>query len=529
MLECNRGVNGAARSIAVLSCLALAPAALAQRGVQINTDAQGRNITGDAANEPSFAVNPLNPLHMVVGWRQFPTINSDARYAGYAVTRDGGLTWFNGGQLEPPPQAPSSEQSDPVLAVDAQGVFFYNSLAIRGEIRGVTVYKSETGGFSWNEPVWIAENCCDKNWYAIDFVTGHHYSVWSGQIHPAFARSVDGGQSWQPSLRGLPVLAYLNVGPDGELYLGSRGSAGIAVSRSINARDPNVEPTFSPSVTVPMGPIAGGAPMNPAGTMSQTYIATDHREGPRRGWVYVLSSAVRADDVCDVMFARSTDHGQSFSDPVRVNDDLSGPDFQWMACMSIAPSGRLDAVWFDTRDDPDHFISRLYYAYSWDAGRTWSTNRAVSDPFDPSLGYPVQRKIGDYFQSQSDNGSVSVVHPATFNGEQDIYYTRLHPMQMEVSPLRAGQPARFEVSEARPNERAWIVYSLDGDGYTHIGPLNVPVNIALPRLGLGPRTTDSSGNVSWTATMPPQSRGRRLWFQAVQRENASNVIEQVVQ
>jgi len=45
-------------------------------GVQINTDADGRNIIGDAANEPSFAVSPIDPNVMVVGWRQFDTINS---------------------------------------------------------------------------------------------------------------------------------------------------------------------------------------------------------------------------------------------------------------------------------------------------------------------------------------------------------------------------------------------------------------------------------------------------------------------
>jgi hypothetical protein len=200
-----------------------------------------------------------------------------------------------------------------------------------------------------------------------------------------------------------------------------------------------------------------------------------------------------------------------------------------MAAMSMAPNGRLDATWFDTRDDPNHQLSRLYYSYSYDGGATWSANRAVGDQFDPTLGWPVQRKMGDYYQSRSDNGSVSLVHAATFNGEQDLYFRRLHPTVLEVSPLTAGQPGQFDVSEGRPNQRAWIVYSLVGPGYTNVLPLNVSVNLAQPRLGVGPRNTDASGNVSWTVTMPPQSRGQHLWFQAVQFETASNVVDTVVQ
>lgn len=520
--------RGVFLSLAAIGAGLLAGAALAQRGVQINADADGNNISGDAANEPSFAINPLNPQHMVVGWRQFPTINSDFRLAGYAVTLDGGKTWFNGGTLQPPPGSGNANMTDPVIKVDRNGVFYYNSMIYRSSRDGQTVYHSDDGGFTWAAPVYIRENCfCDKNWYEIDDRTGHHYGIW--QIPGEFARSTDGGQTWSSWSVGASIYAYISVGPDSELYIGWWGSGAVVIRRSDNARDPGQTPTFTSPINVPMGSLLYGRPINPDGAASQINTITDPRDGPTRGWVYMLTSAIRSNDVCDVMFARSADGGRTFSTPIRVNDDPPGQDYQWMAAMSMAPSGRLDAVWFDTRGDPSHFISRLYYSHSWDNGATWSPNRPVGDPFDPRLGYPVQRKIGDYFQSQSDNGSTSVVHPATFNGEQDIYYARLHPMVMEVSPLRTGQPARFDVSEARPNERTWVVYSLDGDGYTHIGPLDVPVNIARPRLALGPRTADASGNVSWTVTMPPQSQGRRVWFQAVQRENASNVVDQVVQ
>lgn len=504
-----------------------AASALAQRGVQINHDANGQNIPGDAANEPSFAIDPTNPLHMVAGWRQFPTISSDARYAGVAVSTDGGLSWFNEGTLPPPPDAPDAQQSDPVLAVDWNGVFFYNSLIFRGSHLGVATYRSDTGGFSWEEPVFSRDQSADKNWYEIDYITGNHYGIW--QLPGEFARSTDGGRTWARWRVGASIFAHVNVGPDAEVYIGWWENGGVKIRRSDNAQDPNATPTFTPEVAIPFGDMVWQPPMNPDGGASQVWIATNQNDGPQRGWVYVLSSSQTGNDPADVMFSRSTDGGQTWSAPIRVNDDAPGQDYQWMAAMSMAPGGRLDAAWFDTRDDPGHLLSRLYYAHSYDGGATWSPSRPVGDQFDPRVGWPQQRKMGDYFHARSDNGSMSFVHSATYNGEQDLYFRRLHPMVLDVSPLTAGRPGQFDVSECRPNERVWIVYSLAGNGYTNVGPLDVPVNLAQPRLGVGPRFADGSGNVSWTVTMPPQSRGQHIYFQAIQRQNASNVFEADVQ
>ena len=90
--------------------------------VQVNVNGAGANIPGDAANEPSIAVDPTNHDRMAIGWRQFDTIASNFREAGYAWTVNGGRTW-NAGEIES-----GVFPSDPVLASDAQGKFFNNSL-----------------------------------------------------------------------------------------------------------------------------------------------------------------------------------------------------------------------------------------------------------------------------------------------------------------------------------------------------------------------------------------------------------------
>jgi hypothetical protein len=122
------------------------------------------------------------------------------------------------------------------------------------------------------------------------------------------------------------------------------------------------------------------------------------------------------------MFARSTDDGVTWSAPQRVNDDASTANWQWFGTMSVAPSGRIDAVWNDTRANPGTYLSQVFYSYSEDAGVTWSPAVAITPVYNPQLGYPQQNKMGDYYHMISDNVGAHLAYCATFNNEQDVYY-----------------------------------------------------------------------------------------------------------
>src|SRR5256885_9599096 len=73
------------------------PRMVSQFGVftsfQANVDANGNNIVGDAANEPSISVDPTDGNKMMVAWRQFNSINSDFRQAGWGYNTDVGVHW----------------------------------------------------------------------------------------------------------------------------------------------------------------------------------------------------------------------------------------------------------------------------------------------------------------------------------------------------------------------------------------------------------------------------------------------------
>jgi hypothetical protein len=198
--------------------------------------------------------------------------------------------------------------------------------------------------------------------------------------------------------------------------------------KSTNARDPGQTPSFGAAVGVPLnGTTEFGLGPNPGGILGQVEVAVDRSTGPTRGNVYVLASVnPTTTDPLDLMFTRSTDGGATWSTPLRVNDDpLSSTAYQWFGTLSVAPTGRIDALWNDTRNDATGATSEVRYAYSTDAGVSWSASLPVTPAWNWSLGYPNQNKIGDYYQMISDADGASVVYAATFNGGQDIYFLRV--------------------------------------------------------------------------------------------------------
>ncbi|MCH7592512.1 MAG: hypothetical protein IH989_07020 [Planctomycetes bacterium] len=435
----------------VVSAVWWCAVAAAQTGVQVNTDSNGQNIVDDAANEPTLAISPVNPGVMVIGWRQFPTISSDSRYAGYAYSRDGGATWINGGTLDPPPnKPPNSEQTDPVLAVDADGAFYYWSEVFRpNPPTSHHVYRSDDGGMTWDIPTQVQEPAVagDKEWMVIDRTggmgDGHIYGGWSkleGTDHHVFVRSTDGGQTFSEPVRiadrgGRQFMLHFAVAPHGELYAAWRhySSNSIYVTKSTNVNDPNVTPTFDAlgsggvnglDVKIDDGNDPGFISLNPSG-FHQIWLGVNYSDTDSRGDVYCMWADDR-NDTADIYLARSTDGGFTWQTGMRVNDDPVGSGaVQWMVAMDVAPNGRIDAAWYDTRDDPQHELSALYYSFSTDGGLSWSPNERLSDAFDTTVGFPVQQKIGDYTQIISLDGSVNIAYAATFNGEQDVWFMRV--------------------------------------------------------------------------------------------------------
>src|SRR5882762_1113328 len=417
------------------AAVATSPGLISQFGpytsYQVNVDASGNNIVGDAANEPSICVDPTDRNRISIGWRQFDNVSSNFRQAGFAHTINAGRTWIFPGVLQR-----NVFRSDPVLNSDSIGRFFYLSLL---QNFFDDLWRSLNRGQSWTN---IAPaDGGDKQWFTIDNTNstgrGFQYQFWStdGNNYGGrqFSRSINGGLTWMNPINipNSPAWGTLDVDSNGNLFIGgvNLSTNQIWCIQSTNAKNGAVVPAFDQRTAVQLGGhIAFGEPINPDGLVGQVFLAVDRSGTITNNNVYMLASIQPTgfSTGSDVMFVRSTNGGQTFGAPRRINDDPVNPaKWHWFGTLSVAPNGRIDAVWLDTRNAANDTNSQLFYSYSFDGGNTWSLNLAVSNSFNPFLGYPNQDKLGDYITIVSDNTGANVAYAATFNGEEDIYYVRI--------------------------------------------------------------------------------------------------------
>ncbi|MBI3502132.1 MAG: T9SS type A sorting domain-containing protein [Bacteroidetes bacterium] len=406
--------------------------------IQVNVNGSGQNISGDAGNEPNIALNPASPNEIVIGWRQFDNVSSNFRQAGWSYSSNAGTSWTFPGKIEA-----GVFRSDPVLDYDSNGKFYYNSLTNSFACK---VFISTNGGASWNTGTNAGGG--DKQWMAIDRTagvgSGNIYSFWTSSYSTClpgyFTRSTNGGNSYE-NCTDATDSSYWNsmaIGNNGELYVaGADDNGNMEVIKSLNAQIPASVISWSPPVWINLnGTLNAGTTINPAGLLGQANIDVDRSNGPGKDNVYVAASITTATDPADVMFSKSTDGGNTWSAPQKINDDVSSTNTQWMATMSVAPNGRIDIIWLDTRDDSTlSDLSALYYSYSTDQGVTWSPNEKLSSLFDPHTGYPNQNKMGDYFDMESDNTGAHLAWANTLNGEEDVYYSHIVPQTTGVNEI----------------------------------------------------------------------------------------------
>jgi len=212
------------------------------------------------------------------------------------------------------------------------------------------------------------------------------------------ARSDDGGQSWTPRVRA--------TGPTGGPVGGPNASPGT--SQVNEPSQPVLNPTngfiyvaYRRRDTNPFLNNIEIARSTDLGLTWERFTAGPARGGahprlainPGTGVLYlayqddrfaILAGATTSNSDQDISFVRSTDHGATWSAPLRVNDDgVRNQAAQQVPRVEVAPNGRVDVVWLDRRHDPTSPAGRgradIYYAYSADGGLTFSANRRVTD------------------------------------------------------------------------------------------------------------------------------------------------------
>ena len=392
---------------------------------RVNQDSSGAN-----QNETTIVASPANPNVLVGGWNDYFSVNPGQNTViGYGWSTDGGLTWQSS-RVNFSTLPASQSTGDPALAADSQGNVYLGILAYSGTGDGILVAKSTDGGQSFAEPVRL-DTGGDKEFLAVDLRNDNVYAVWEnggtfGQTI-YFSKTANGGASWTPrvAISGSGSTgngAYPAVGPNGEIYVvwcnfGNR----LNFDRSLDegATWLGTDVVIRNDVVEPRTPLAGGFRnfMIPA-------IAADTSNGPYRGRVYVVWPDQRLGDP-DTFLAWSDDHGGTWSEPVRVNDDAVGNDAdQFQPWVAVDGNGHVHVTFLDRRDDPNGMLFAMMLATSTDGGVTFGPNVRVSDG---TYGPSNHGFLGDYTAATVAGGASAIVPlwPDGRHGNPDVFAMRV--------------------------------------------------------------------------------------------------------
>src|SRR3989338_3807012 len=125
----------------------------------------------------------------------------------------------------------------------------------------------------------------------------------------------------------------------------------------------------------------------------------------------------------DIFLSKSSDKGENWSRPVRINDDIYDGD-QTFPSIAIADDNTIYAAFLDHRDNQHLGVFDVYIAESTDGGMTFSKNEKVNDlTITNNVG---GRQPGDYLDMLSAGKNfVYVAHPC----EQSEIPGNFHPSE----------------------------------------------------------------------------------------------------
>jgi len=358
---------------------------------------------------PSNPANPASSIITVNNWDNFnlgvdfgesnmaasmstPKWYFTAYNTNAAHHTENGLDWAN-----VTPNFGTSMAGDPVVAYDSLGNLFYQNMF--GNISGTKVIRSTDNGATWSSAV-TATVGVDKNWMACDQTSGPYanyiYACMTANAGGYFSRSIDHGATWQntfnPSTQTIPGMMVC-VGANGNVQGGSvyvvTNSGQSYASTYTFYRSTDGGQTFTQmsaqNFSGYVGTYVGGRnSVQNMRTRPYPMIAADNSYGAHRGrfyLVYASNDPPGSGNKSDVWSRYSDDGGTTWSPALRVNDDANPQAHQqWHpAIWCDKETGRLYAMWMDTRDIPTSDSAYIYASFSDDGGASWITNQRISN------------------------------------------------------------------------------------------------------------------------------------------------------
>lgn len=357
-------------------------------------------IERPAFNSPTVAVDPTEDRFVVVANRR------DAPFdCGLQLSGNGGRSWVT---AAPVPKLPPGADTcyGPEIAFDRDGLLYFLFVGLAGpgnSPMGVFLTTSGDRGRTFSDPRRVLGPERYQVRMALDPTAGRN-----GRIHLVWLEATS-----DPPLGGLPS-------PPNPIMAAYSDDGGRRFSRPAQISDPARERVVAPALAV--GPDRAVHVLyydlgddvrdyqgleGPPWEGTWTLVATSSNDGGRRfgpgvvvddeiappgrvmliftmrppalaagedGWLYASWYDNRNGD-WDVFVRRSPDGGRTWKPPLRINDDrVANRRHQYLPRVSVAPDGRVDAIFYDRRGNVENRGNDVYYTYSRDHGATFEPN-----------------------------------------------------------------------------------------------------------------------------------------------------------
>ncbi|NLH47584.1 MAG: hypothetical protein GX444_03160 [Myxococcales bacterium] len=406
-------------------------AALSGKGddVLVN-DRSGDSVSRSTQSECSITVRSSDGL-LLAGWNDSThyTGAAGSSFAGFGISTDGGAVWTDGGAISG--GTVGSPLGDPDVNVGSDGTLWFSCMIGTNVSTGLMATKAPVGG-GFGQPIIVHTGPSDDKVLMTIDKTGGAYDgnvyLCAVDFNNFFSFNLFCAASSNGATFGAPVsicpscaagsyqAPYPTVGPDGTLYVAwvafNGSNAQIQIAKSTNGgagfeRLTNPMAAFPPSLETQATNYCGRNALN--GNIR--YMDFPSLAVAPDGVVHLLFSRHGTGaDSADIFYVKSSDDGQTWTTPMRINDDQTAND-QFFPTIVANPNGVILAYWYDRRDAPSNINYGVYLSRSLDGGDTWLTNVPVSDVLSPpySGSDTADCYMGDYNKAVADDENLYVI------------------------------------------------------------------------------------------------------------------------
>jgi hypothetical protein len=384
------------------------PLALAAQfnNIVLSTEAEGKL----PPMEPSILINPNQPNNIVAGIAPDYCI----------VSSDGGITW-KGNTLK----SYYGVVGNPALVSDPKGNMYYFHLADpsgKGPsapewLDRISCQKSTNSGSHWGAATFVGLTPPKDNKYAwpathskkdLLVVTWTQFDQYGSsdstqRSNIMFSKSTNKGDRWSDpvvinklsgdcldgdytTIGASPMISF-----DEKIFVVWSHAGNIYLDRSYDDGKTWIKNDMSIAKQI------GGSNYKVPGINATNGIpvtAIDNSGSPFHGSLYVVWADQRnGEDDTDIWMSRSSNRGDNWSSPTKVNQDGKGKH-QFMPWVTVdQTNGILYVLYYDRRNHDDNKTD-VYLAWSMDSGNKFSEVKISEAPFTPDESKPFGNYVG---------------------------------------------------------------------------------------------------------------------------------------